>query len=272
MTLTDLQYNIGIVLPTRGRTTMLFNSLKSLVDKAYNPQKLEILLGFDNDDVDSINYYKETILPYMLKLNIRMGMKLYNRKGYARLNEYINDLAFYTNSKWIMFWGDDAIMETTHWDTEIMKYQDQFKLLSVITHNEHPYSIFPILPRSWYNITNDISKHQLSDKWISDIAYYLGVFQRIPVYVTHDRYDLTGNNNDATYNDRPYFEGNHNDPRDINHIDYINLRMTDADKLAWFMKEKGLDINHWNGVRNGTISPWTELKKNDPNNQVGINP
>lgn len=270
MTLTNLKYDIAVVLPTRGRTTMLETSLKSLVDNADNPQNIQIFCGFDDDDVSSVKYYFENIRPYLLEKKIDTHQSLYKRMGYGRLNEYINNLSFYTNSKWIMFWGDDAIMETKGWDTEITKYNNQFKLLSVITHNEHPYSIFPIIPRSWYNITGDFSKHQLSDKWVSDIAYYLGIFQRIPVYVTHDRYDLTGNNNDNTFNDRPYFEGNIDDPKDINHINNINLRMTDADKLAWFMKEKGLDISYWDGVRNGTINPWIELKKNDPNNQVGI--
>ena len=270
MTLTNLKYNIAVILPTRKRTTALLKSVTSLLENADDPVMIQIMFGFDDDDESSINYYKENVLPYIKSKAATAVGKVYKRMGYIRLNEYVNDLSFYSNAKWLMLWGDDSIMDTKGWDTEIMKYEGQLKLLAVHTHNEHPYSIFPIIPRTWINITGEFSSHQLGDAWVSQIAYYLGIFQKIPVWATHDRFDLTGNNNDETYNDRPYLEGNPQDPRDINSRDMINLKLTQADKLAWFMKEKGLDISYWDGVRTGKINPWVELKKNDPNNQVEI--
>jgi hypothetical protein len=68
--------------------------------------------------------------------------------GYGRLNEYINELAKNSSADWLFFWNDDAVMETQGWDEKITEHTGEFKLLAVHTHHDHPYSIFPIVPKS----------------------------------------------------------------------------------------------------------------------------
>ena len=41
---------ISILLPTRGRRDVMLDSVKGLLSKAADPQRLELLLGIDNDD------------------------------------------------------------------------------------------------------------------------------------------------------------------------------------------------------------------------------
>ena len=51
---------ISIILPTRGRTGgALQDSLKSLLDNATNPAKIEIMLGVDEDDKDTIDWVND---------------------------------------------------------------------------------------------------------------------------------------------------------------------------------------------------------------------
>ena len=48
---------ISIILPTRGRTDgALQDSIKSLLENATDPSKVEIMLGVDEDDQDSIDW------------------------------------------------------------------------------------------------------------------------------------------------------------------------------------------------------------------------
>ena len=65
---------ISVILPTRGRRDVLITSIKSLVDKASNPARLEIIFGVDEDDT-GINefttilfWFSLTILSYSLFL------------------------------------------------------------------------------------------------------------------------------------------------------------------------------------------------------------
>ena len=53
---------ISILLATRKRTEMLKKSLASLVNLADDPTSIEILLAFDNDDIDTFNWVNENVL------------------------------------------------------------------------------------------------------------------------------------------------------------------------------------------------------------------
>jgi hypothetical protein len=261
-------YKISILLPTRGRTETLHRSIASLIDNAENLSTLELRLGFDEDDTATIDYFQSVLQPWLDTTALDYTAMVFKPMGYGRLNDYVNGLADNTDSDWFFFWNDDAVMQTKNWDSVINSYTGQFKLLSVHTHNDHPYSIFPIVPRAWYETLGHLSQHQMNDAWITQIAYKLDVYERIAVWVEHDRNDLTGNNGDQTYKNRIMFEGNPNDPRDFHHPGVIQRRMAETERIAQYMKRRGVDTAFWEQVKAGTQDPWQKLKENDPNKQM----
>ena len=50
---------VSIILPTRKRFDVLLKSVKSLYDKATQQEHIELLLRFDEDDVESIRRVSE---------------------------------------------------------------------------------------------------------------------------------------------------------------------------------------------------------------------
>jgi len=98
----------------------------------------------------------------------------------------------------------------------------------------------------------------------------MDLIQNIPVTVTHDRFDITGNNNDATYQDRPMLEGNPRDPRDFNHVTWRQRRIQDCERLAQYLQSQGQDTAWWQAVRSGKQDPWARMVSDeyDPNHQV----
>jgi hypothetical protein len=149
---TGPEFDIAILLPTRGRADMMERSVKSVVELAENPGRVQLMFGFDNDDPVGIKYFVEELQPWLDQHNVNYTAIKFAPLGYIRLNEYVNELARKSDARWLVFWNDDAVMETQDWDTEIMKYDGEFKLLAFHTHNDHPYSIFPIVPRKWLDI------------------------------------------------------------------------------------------------------------------------
>lgn len=261
--------NISILLPTRGRTETLRSSLTSLLDRALYPDKLEILLAFDDDDVDSIAYFEQTIVPTIKQYRTSYTSFGFARLGYLRLNEYLNYLCRHSKGSWLMFWGDDAIMQTQSWDQKIMDVED-FRVLRMPTHNQHPYAVFPIVRREWFEVLGYLSPHQLTDSWISQVGYLMDLIYNIDVDVVHDRFDITGNNNDETYKNRPMLEGNRQDPRDFNNERWIQKRFQDCDQLADFLSRQDQDITWWQNVKEGKQDPWVKMcsPEYDPNGQV----
>ena len=267
--MTTPEFDIAILLPTRGRSDSLERSVKSVIELAADPSRIQIMFGFDNDDDVGTQCFIDELQPWLDEHKVNYTAMTFNPLGYIRLNEYVNELARKSDARWLVFWNDDAVMETGAWDQEIMIHEGEFKLLAFHTHNDHPYSIFPIVPRKWLDLLGYLSPHQISDAWLSQQAYMLDIWERIPVDVLHDRHDLTGNNGDETFQNRPMLEGNPRDPRDFHSVQQMDVRHTDCAKIAQYLESKrGQDMSFFANIFRGTQDPWEKLALNDVNKQM----
>ena len=262
------QYSIAILLPTRGRTDALTRSLIGLLEKAKDLSSIQVLLGLDTDDVVGIKHFEEELQPMLDDMGVDYIAMAFEPIGYGRLNEYINELAKNSSADWLFFWNDDAIMETQGWDQRITEHTGEFKLLAVHTHNDHPYSIFPIVPKAWLDVIGHLSLHSMTDAWLSQNAYCVNIWERIEVQVLHDRADLTGNNLDATYKERELLEGNPSNPRDFHHPNNAALRIQECDLLNDHLKSIGVDNSFWIKVKEQKQDAWEHLRNNDVNGQM----
>lgn len=262
------EYRIAILLPTRGRTNALDRSLIGLLEKAQDLDSIQVLLGLDTDDESGIRHFQEHLQPRLDDMGVNYTAMTFEPMGYGRLHDYVNTLAKNSSADWMFFWNDDAVMESENWDTEICRYTGQFKLLAVHTHNDHPYSIFPIVPRAWLDVIGHLSQHSMNDAWLSQNAYCVDIYQRIDVHVLHDRADLTGNNLDATYKQRELLEGNPSNPKDFHYPGNSQKRFQECDQLSEHLKSIGQDTGFWDRVKGGQQDAWEKLKANDVNNQM----
>ena len=262
------QYNIAVLLPTHKRTDALRRSLFSLIDLAADLESVQFRFGIDNNDDIGLDYFTNNIQPELDERDINYEALGFEPLGYAGLNQYFNTLARDADADWLFVWCDDAIMQTQDWDQRIRECTGEFRLLKVHTHNEHPYSIFPIYPAEWIETLGYISRHQMGDAESSQMAYWLDIMKIIEVNVTHDRADLTGNNQDEAYQKRELLEGNPNNPRDLHHEFFVRHRFIDAERLAAYMKSRDLSTQWWEDTKSGKIAPMKRLKENDPNNQI----
>jgi hypothetical protein len=261
-------YTIAVLLATHKRTDALSRSLFSLIDRAQDLDSIQFRFGIDNNDDIGLTHFTDVIQPELDRRGINYEAIGFEPLGYMGLNRYYNTLAEGASADWLWVWCDDAICTTDAWDQRIRECTGEFRLLKVHTHNEHPYSIFPIYPMAWYECLGYLSRHQLIDAECSQIAYFLDVMKIIEVDVTHDRADLTGNNADANAEKKKYLEGNPNDPRDLYHESFKYHRFVDSDKLAAHMRSHNLDTSWWDGVKTGANNPFEKMAENDPNGQT----
>jgi hypothetical protein len=252
---------ISVLLPTRGRREVLKSSLESLISKAKDPEKIELLLGIDEDDEGAREYIEKEIAPMLREHKVECRANVFKPLGYENLHVYVNTLAGSASGDWLFFWNDDGVMVTDGWDEVIRSYTGQFKLLAPHdNHNGHPYAIFPIVPRDWFMLLDHLSQNAQNDAWLSHIAYMLDIFERIDVEFIHDRADITGNNNDPTFQNRKYMEGNPSDPKDFGHPSMQQARVATAYKLAWFLDRIGQHSDWWDNVVAGKQDPFVKMK------------
>jgi len=262
------EYKIAVLLPTRGRTTQLSNSLLGLLEKTSDLDSIQVLLGLDSDDTVGLTHFEKELQPQLDKLGVAYTAMLFDPLGYERLHDYVNTLAKNSSADWMFFWNDDALMETQDWDLEIIKHTGEFKLLAVHTHDDHPYSIFPIVPRAWLDIIGHLSLHSMNDAWLSQNAYCVDIWERIEIHALHDRADLTGNNHDDTYKQRKLLEGNPSNPGDFHHPNMILMRMKECDTLNKYLGSIGVDDSFWIRAKDNKQDPWERLRNNDVNGQM----
>ena len=261
------EYSIAVLLPTRSRTTALTDSVTSIVCQASDPSRLQILIGLDNDDAVGLEHFSMVIQPYLDGNGVDYHTQAFDSMGYAGLNRYYNHLAQSANADWLFVWNDDAVMDTQGWDDVIRSYSGEFKLLKVHTHNDHPYSIFPIVPRAWYDQFGHLSRHQMIDAELSQMAFVLDVMQVIDVHVTHNQVELTKNVADPL-KPKVRFEGAPNDARDFHNLKVQQQRYTDVDYIATYMRNQGMDTSWWENIKSGKQDPWTRLQELDINKQM----
>ena len=215
---------ISILLPTRKRTEAVVKSIGSLLANAKDTSRIEILVAYDNDDEESRKFFAETWFPYIGQCSATSKVFETERFGYLRLYKYVNFLAEQASGDWIMFWNDDALMLTENWDDEIVKHDGWFGLLRMpcVTMN-HPFALFPIIPREWIDVFGRVSPVNHSDWWIYNVTAPAGRLLNLPVEVYHDRADVTGNNNDETFREQSYAADGRDptNPEDYSHPDRI---------------------------------------------------
>jgi len=239
-----------------------------LIYLAEQPEKIQWLFGFDKDDQESYDWFQKNTLPKIQNTGGRYSCLSFDPLGYEMLHKYVNKLASYATGEWFVFWNDDAIMQSHGWDTEIMSHTGTFCLQAFETHNKHPYSIFPIVPRKWFELIGHLSQHQLNDAWLSQIAWMLDIVKRIPVDVLHDRADLTGENRDDTFNRRVVYEGNPADPRDFNYSTNRMQRIEEANKIAAYLVSLNYPLEHWKAACEGKADIWDKMLEADVNKHI----
>jgi hypothetical protein len=260
-------YSIAVLLPTRSRTTALTDSVTSLVCLAESRQDIQILFGIDNDDTVGLEHFEGVIQPFLDDHNIAYEALAFETMGYAGLNRYYNRLAESALADWLFVWNDDAVMHTQGWDRIIKSYTGQFKLLKVHTHNEHPYSIFPIVPRAWVELLGHLSRHHMIDAELSQIAFMLDIMQVVEIDVTHNQVELTKNAADPL-KPKVRFEGNPANPWDFHNTAVTQQRLSDCSAVSEMMKDNGSDTHWWEEVKAGRQDPWEKLRALDINKQM----
>jgi hypothetical protein len=222
---------ISILLPTRDRAELVTRSLESLISRAAHPERLEIMIGIDDDDPASQEYFNSPEWSeFIEQWPVTHRVSTTERYGYTGLFKYVNYLGADSTGEFLMFWNDDALMHTEGWDIRIDKNRDYFGVLRMpCVNHKHPFALFPIIPRRWIDLFGTISIVAHSDWWIYNVCKPVNRVKDIDVEVYHDRADLTGNNKDGTFNEQSYaLDGkNPNHPHD------------------WSNPERVRDLRHW---------------------------
>lgn len=163
-------------------------ALASLKRTARDPALAEYGVAFDADDPATGKWAADHGV-----FTAEFGQRL----GWAGHNEYSAALFERSRGEWVLSWGDDGIMLTSGWDAVIRRQPPGVCYLY-----GHPtgHNVFPAVHRSVLEAIGTVLPSPHQDTWLTDVAEAAGCLHRLPgVRIMEDRFDLTGNNRDAIW-------------------------------------------------------------------------
>ena len=224
---------VSVLMPTRDRVVLALRSVQSLLSTCQDASRVEIIVAHDRDDPASDQYFHSSRWHDVISAWGAQDQVLScDSWGYQGLHRYYTAMARQAQGRWFMIWNDDAVMQTQGWDQYLADNQDFVGLIHMHTVNFKPsLTLFPLIPKIWLELFGEISQHQLNDSWIQDICHEADAVLRLPISVFHDRYDVTGNNLDATYANRRY------DKKVYNHESMQAIRHDWAQRLKEYRQQ-----------------------------------
>lgn len=111
---------ISFILCSRKRPERLLKFISSVYETADTPDEIEILIKFDDDDLESIS----NIEKYNKYPNVRIfiGPRL---TGYDSIEIFLNKMSNDTSAHWISFANDDTYLIGKGWDTQLKNIKEK---------------------------------------------------------------------------------------------------------------------------------------------------
>lgn len=181
---------ISVVFTSRARPESLRAAVGSLLHHADDPAAVEVIVAVDPDDTATL----AAAPSFQPQVALWTAPE---RWGYNRLHDYLNQLAKMASAPWCQWFNDDMRMQTRGWDTVVRGHRPA--VLWPHANHVHHANIVPAWPRAWSDAMGHVSPTTHMDTYLQYLGDALGRHDKVPVEVLHDRADVTGGHDDATY-------------------------------------------------------------------------
>jgi glycosyltransferase involved in cell wall biosynthesis len=201
---------ISLIVPTRNRVKLLRRLFDSIEETCKSTDNLEVLLGIDDDDIETIQFIEKYSEDSRFVIKSIIGER---GKGYVDLHNRINELCQISSGEFLFFLADDVQFMTKNWDEKILAtynsvYSDNIFWIRT-SHNEegNPWAACLAITRDWYNVTGHYGTCYQQDTEFNLVAEHVGreIFLKDIVVIQHRADSETGDIDGEI--DQTYVEG-----------------------------------------------------------------
>lgn len=180
---------VSVLLPTRCRPNGLKLAVESLVRTAAHPDRMEILLATDDDDLEAKHFVENICILTNPGVNIEVREWRGPRRGYARVYQHYNEMAVAAAGKHVLLWNDDTEMLTPEWDAALTRYDGGLPYVQFLRRDIYAIAdtTFPFIDKRIVDALGGISRHMYTDTWIGEVAElaYVRMFRNDVVFTHH---------------------------------------------------------------------------------------
>jgi autotransporter strand-loop-strand O-heptosyltransferase len=252
----SIEPKISVILPARGRFDELSKNVRILCELMSNPENVEILIRFDNDDQETIKAFKS--LPFIKDYNIKVLQG--ERYGYANMHKYSNEVCQIAKGKIILTYGTDSKMRTKGWDEKILPFieEDLVILSPTVYISDGKGGLTPVranwqplYSKEMYNVLGHVATNTFIDVYLESVGLQSGIHKSVDIEL-----DMLGEQNELNRETYKEFctEKIRNDIR------------TDARKIIDYLEKRGKKYVNLFGVYacHFVGNPFVEIKGGPP--------
>ena len=171
-------FNISLLCPTRNRPASLERMWESAMQTAKNPQKIELVLYIDDDDILSIEKAKQLSKRFGDQINVITGAR--DAEIYSNLH---NICCLKSSSEIVMGSADDIIFKTKDWDHYILQIFNEIDDKIAFVYPDDGFNGIKLgthgfFHKKWFDILGYLAPPiftvDYSDNYIMDLAKGIG--------------------------------------------------------------------------------------------------
>ncbi|PLW77257.1 glycosyltransferase [Cohaesibacter celericrescens] len=224
---------ISLLLPTRGRRTLVYRFLNSVLETAAEPSKIEVIICSDDDDDDS----RDIKFPSLNLIQVvvpRQNMGAYNAICLERASGEISIAV-----------NDDMIFRTKGWDDIVREIDGRFPDGIYLAYGNDLFKgrklcTFPIMSRKMTDLMLEVYPRAYKGAFID--VHLMDIFKRLEkkgiqrfiyienIVMEHVHYRVNTSVLDKTYTERARFDD------DYTFAELISLREAEAERLVYAIK------------------------------------
>jgi hypothetical protein len=170
---------ISVIFCTRKRTKSLIRLFNSIEKTCSDNKNVEIVLGIDTDDEETINFVNE----YSKSGKLALVPAIDDRgRGYIDMHNRVNKLCRISKGKILMFPTDEYEFITKDWDRRMLScydsiYKDNIFWLRIedeVDPGGNVWAVCLAISRDWLNITGHFGTCYHQDTEFNFVAYHVG--------------------------------------------------------------------------------------------------
>lgn len=167
----------SFLIPSRNRPETLDETIRSILARTKNPNRVEFLIRLHVSDAASVAWACCTELP----IRLVMGD---DGDGYGSIGDFVNCLAAVARGQWLLPWSDRNRMVTEDWDQRLEVHDASSPLVLYATADNSPRQRIPMLSRQLYAILGHAGRTGHSDCYLDMLADLAGILRPSGIVVS----------------------------------------------------------------------------------------
>ena len=176
---------VSVLLPTMGRPVLLMQAVRSFMQLANAPRRVEVCLIVDDGDLPTAAAAQQLQAEYG-SAYVRVLTPSVARLGYFGFFKRLNEAARASRGRLLLFADDDMVMTTPNWDDALDAQCNDRLAICYMTEQNCWGWCHPIMTRALFELIGHFTAGSVTDAYLRTLASYAQIEKRVSTVMVRE--------------------------------------------------------------------------------------